>query len=162
MTSGVPQGSVLGPILFIIYINDLNNCCLANTGCNMYLYADDATIFGHDSTQIQNCINKMVSWMENHQLTLSPATCQYWPIFCKPYNINHVSEHHINCYNIPTTFSVCELGVVISSDLKWNNYISEIVAKVSIGLYHISHSFNSNNIWILLKACPIYVRPNII
>ena len=84
--------------------------------------------------------------MENHQLTLSPAKCQYLPIFRKPYNINHASEYHINCYNIPTTFSACDLGVVISSDLKWNNHISKIVAKASIGLYHISHSFNSNNI----------------
>ena len=152
VTNGVPQGSVLNPILFIIYINDLNDCCLANTGCNMYLYADDAKIFGHDSTQVQNYINKMVSWMENHQLTLSLAKCQYLPISRKPYNINQASEYHINSYNIPTTFRICDLGVVISSDLKWNNQISKIMAKASIGLYHISHSFNSNNIWILQKA----------
>ena len=161
VTSGVPQGSVLGPILFIIYINNLNDCCLANTGCNMYLYADDAKIFGHNSTQVQNCINKMVSWMENYQLTLSSAKCQYLPISRKPYNINHALEYHINCYNIPTTFSVCDLGVVISSDLRWNNHISKIVAKASIGLYHISHSFHSNNIWILLKVYTTYVRPKL-
>ena len=127
----------------------------------MYLYADDAKLFGHGSTQIQNCINKMVSWMENYQLTLSLAKCQYLPISRKPHNINHASEYHINCYNIPTTSSVCDLGVVISSDLKWNNHISKIVAKASIGLYHISHSFNSNNIWILLKAYTTYVRPKL-
>ena len=161
VTNGVPQGSVLSPILFIIYITNLNDCCPANTGCNMYLYADDAKIFGHDSTQVQNCINKMMSWMENYQLTLSPAKCQYLPISCKPYNINHTLEYHINCYNIPTTFSVCDLGVVISSDLKWNNHISKIVAKASIGLYHISHFFNSNNIWILLKAYTTYVSPKL-
>ena len=67
----------------------------------------------------------MVSWIENHQLTLSPAKCQYLPIFRKPYN-NHESEYHINCYNIPTTFSICDLGVVISSNLKWNNHISKL------------------------------------
>ena len=66
-----------------------------------------------------------------------------------------------NSYNILTTFSVCDLGVVICSDLKWNNHISKIVAKASIGLYHISHSFNSNNIWILLKVYTTYVRPKL-
>ena len=101
----------------------------------------------------------MVSWMENHQL--SPAKCQYLPIFRKPYNINHAPECHINCYTIPTTFSVCDLGVVISSDLKWNNHISKIVSKAFIGLYYISHSFHSNNIWILLKAYTTYVRPKL-
>ena len=100
----------------------------------MYLYADDAKLFGHDSTQVQNCIYKMVSWMENHQhqLTLSPDKCQYLPIFHKSYNINQALEYHINCYNIPRTFSVCDLGVVISSDLKWNNHISKLWQKLSL------------------------------
>ena len=64
----------------------------------MYLYAYDAKIFGNDSTQVQNCINKIMSWMENYQLTLSPAKCQYLPICHKPYNINLALEYHINCY----------------------------------------------------------------
>ena len=99
--------------------------------------------------------------MENNQLTLPPAKCQYLPIFCKPYNINQASEYHINSYNFPTTFSVCDLGVVISFDLMWNNHISKIVAKASIDLYHISHSVNSNNICILLKTYTTYVRPKL-
>ena len=93
-------------------INDLNDCCLANTGCNMYLSADDANNFGYYSNKVQNCINCMVSWMGNHHLTLAPAKCQYLPISCKPYNINHA--YHINNYIIPSTFSVFDLIVVIS------------------------------------------------
>ena len=88
--------------------------------------------------------------MGNYQLTLTAVKFQYLPISCKLYNINCV--YHIKNYIIPSTFKVCDLGVVISSDLKWNNYISKIVAKASIISYHISHSFNSNNIWTLLRA----------
>ena len=88
----------------------------------------------------------------------SPAKCQYLPISRKSCNINNV---YTNNYIIPFTFSVFDLGVVISSDLKWNNHISKIVAKASISSYHISHSFNSNNIRILLRVYTTYVRPKL-
>ena len=99
------------------------------------------------------------SGIENIRITLAPAKCHYLPkIFYKHY-INHV--YHISNYIIFSTFSVCDLVVVIFSDLKWNNYISKIVAKASISSLHISHSFNTNNIWILLRAYTTYVKPKL-
>ena len=92
----------------------------------------------------------MGNYQGNYQVTLAAVKFQYFSISCKLYNINRI--YHTNNYIIPSTFRVCDLGVVISSDLKWNNHISKIVAKASIISYHISHSFNSNNIWILLRA----------
>ena len=71
--SGIPRGSVLGPILFVIYINDLPEV----VKCGSYLFADDTKVFRQittkeDSLQPQSDINSLEQWSQKWQLTFHP------------------------------------------------------------------------------------------
>jgi len=76
--SGIPQGSLLGPVLFIIYISDLIEYC--DCGYDLYLYADDAKVFKHiknelDSQVLQDDLIKMKQWMDIQLLQLNVTKC---------------------------------------------------------------------------------------
>ena len=157
ISSGVPQGSVLGPILFIVYINHLIKFCHPHhSNSGIYLYADDIKVFRIDSTDLQTSLDSIHSCMNNLQLQLAPEKCKHLPI----HQTHDINNTYVLCNkNIFICSTVCDLGIYISSDLKWHSHISTITAKASARAYQILHSFSSNNFWILLKAYTTYVRP---
>ena len=81
VTSGVPQGSVLGPILFIIYINNI--CDLSERYQKLVtfkLFADDVKVYSpvndfNSVDQLQTCLNDVARWADDWQLKLSPHKC---------------------------------------------------------------------------------------
>ena len=77
VTSGIPQGSILGPILFVLFINDLPDCVSSDS----LLFADDTKIFSeitcdHDSLQLQNDLNSLQSWSDKWLLNFHPDKCK--------------------------------------------------------------------------------------
>jgi len=75
--SGVPRGSVLGPLLFLIYINDLDECIKSL----ILKFADDTKIFrkivsDEDSRQLQNDLDLLLQWAENWQMTFNIEKCK--------------------------------------------------------------------------------------
>jgi ribonuclease P/MRP protein subunit RPP40 len=76
--SGVPQGSVLGPILFLIYINDIEHICCGNT--KLQLFADDAKIYSNinienASSLLQRSLDNLAEWAKEWQLSINICKC---------------------------------------------------------------------------------------
>ena len=83
VTSNVPQGSVLGPLLLIIFINNMSVFCHPKHALSrMLLYADDAKLFSADHTDFQQSITNTNSWIESYQLSIAPAKCEHFLIVC--------------------------------------------------------------------------------
>lgn len=139
VTSGVPQGSILGPLLFIWYINDLPDLLSRDT--LIYLFADDTKLARiinsqSDATQLQGDINKVSSWSLNWKMNFNPDKCESLSITRKKHPI--VNDYVIDGNPIVRKDSLKDLGVVTTTTLKWGLHISNVCTKAQqmLGFLH--------------------------
>ena len=142
VVSGVPQGSVLGPLLFIIFIDDLvkisNKSNQKSHSTDTYLYADDAKLFGTNTYDVQQALDNLGHWLSSRQLSLSPAKCLHLPV-SRNNNLNK-SVFSIGSHTISTVNTAVDLGVTHSWNLKWSYHINRLFSIASLCSYHILHS----------------------
>ena len=158
--SGVPQGSVIGPLLFLIYMNDVVNCSrvLQTTG-DISLFADDAKLFSTDTKLLQTSLDLLISWTKTVQLNLAPNKCFSLQI-CKPKK-QEPTQFYLENHPLALTSSIKDLGIYISTDLKWVNHINFIYNKAAVCSYQILKTFQSKNLTTLVKLFTIYIRPKL-
>ena len=128
VTCGVPQGSVLGPLLFLLYINDINNSC---TECTVRLFADDTNLFVYLNVaycKANQALFKLHNWLNANKLTLNFDKSCYTVFGCvdvgNSYSITLGARHlqRVQCTEY--------LGVMIDSDLSWKEHIDYVYHKI--------------------------------
>ena len=128
VTSGIPQGSVLGPILFVLYINDLPEVIDKDS----FLFADDTKLFREikthaDKIQLQKDLQNLVIWSNKWLLKFHPDKCVSM-------NIGSYSAHYrykMGDHELSTSICEKDIGVYIDQELKFDKHINTIINKAN-------------------------------
>ena len=139
--SGVPQGSILGPIMFLIYVNDIPNIITSTAK----LFADDTKIYRQinkveDSIALQSDLTALDLWADRWQVKFNPSKCEVM-------RITHNKDKSTTRYQVSSTelrnvSSYKDLGVIMANDLTWTKHVNETVHKaMSAGQRRSLHDF---------------------
>jgi len=136
--SGVPQGSVLGPLLFIIYINDIDECVAGK----ILKFADDTKIYhtvysDEEVSVLQSDLRNLVQWSKDWQMLFNADKCKVMHI---GFN-NKQAKYDINDIQLECVSDEKDLGIIVSEDLKWDKQCSEVVKKANRMLGMIKRNF---------------------
>ena len=130
ITSGVVQGSCLGPILFLLYINDLSSVFTDNVCMELYLYGDDVKLYTRVKASsendvglptLQTDIDKLAKWAQLWQLPVSYAKCSVMVLSCNKCQTEQFLR--IDNHDIPCVSQVSDLGVTVDTRLKFSTNI---------------------------------------
>ena len=154
--SGVPQGSVLGPGLFKIYINDLPET--VQTDC--LLYANDVNLWAavnstEDADRLQMSLDQVTCWTENWLLPVNTEKCAVLSIGPS----QSPGAYHIGGYLLRNTYQEKDLGVVVTADLKTMSDTVRKAAAASRALHRVRRAFYQLTPEIFRRLFTSLVRP---
>lgn len=129
ISSGVPQGSILGPLLFILYVNDIDRCF---QNSHFLMYADDIKIYNvikndTDADLLQQDLNRFTKYCLDNKLHLSIPKCQSITFTKNRHTINF--KYHLLDKDLKSVKIIKDLGVLFDSELHLDLHISTIKDK---------------------------------
>ena len=158
VTSGVPQGSVVGPLIFLLYINDLPE----NIQFQVRLFADDTAVYltvsgPNDSNILQKDLNYLQEWERTWDMEFNPSKCQVLHI-SRARQPSH-SQYTLHGEILESVDCARYLGVSISKDPSWNSHISQITTKANRTLGFVKSNIKTKHQSVKELAYKTLVRP---
>ena len=156
VTSGVPQGSDVGPSLFLLYINDQPSAVRSK----VRLFAGDTIIYTttDKSDQLQRDLLSLEDWETKWDMKFHPAKCETIR-FSRKRSKATTMPYRLHDEEIPLVHSIKYLGVRLQSDLKWHSHITQITAKVSTILGFVRRTIPPQSTVLRARAYKQLVRP---
>ena len=158
--SEVPQGTVLGPVLFLSYINDLPKSVKHS---HVRLFADDCVLYRQvksesDCELLQDDLQNLEKWEQKWSMSFNPSKCNSINITRKQKITHNYSLHNQTLDNVKST---TYLGVELASDLTWSNHINKTCAKGNKQLAFLRRNLQVKNREIKSSAYIGLVRPSV-
>ena len=168
VTSGVPQGSVLGPLLFTLFINDMPN----GVHHHCKLFADDTKIIatiknGLDIAQLQSDIDLLATWANTWHMSFNVQKCKFMVFknkinhFCTSRRLTMISAETGSRLTLEEIKTEKDLGVYFSSDLKWRTHCQHSAAKANSILGQLRQAFHAWNPQSFKSLYTAFVRPHL-
>jgi len=158
VTSGVPQGSVLGPVLFLVYVNDIDE----DISSTVYKFADDTKLVNEivspqDGCKLQDDLKRLETWSERWKMNFNSAKCKVMHLGRN----NPMTEYHIQGERLEAVDEERDLGVIVSKDLKPSRQCAEAVKKANRALGTIKRCFRYKSLEVVKELYLSRVRPHL-
>jgi len=160
VTSGVPQGAVIAPALFLVFIDDLPE----KIKSEVRLFADDTVVYRHvnshqDALDLQTDLNALAEWEDQWQMQFHADKCQVLRVRRTRTGVNH--DYKLHGTSLPQADEVKYLGVTVTKDLRWNNHIAQVRNQASSKLAFLQRNVRVSSPHLKEQLYKSLVRPTL-